>query len=77
MSSAVSHVELVHLCSGASSFVPCFRVGEETGVPRVGGREVYKEVLWQRELIQWLELALFLPSCTEQGSSISMDAQIW
>lgn len=46
-------------------------------VLRVGGREVYKGELRERELIQWLELALFLPFCAEQESSISMDAQIW
>lgn len=72
----------MHLSSGASSFVPCFREGEDrrgekADVPRVGGRGIYKGVLWERELIQWLELALFLPFCTEQESSVSMDAQIW
>lgn len=54
--SVVSHVELVHLSSDASSFVPCFREGgHEVGrswLPRVGGREVYKGMLWERELIQ-------------------------
>lgn len=64
-------------CRTGASFLWCLIFGalfqreedrreEEAGVPRLGGREVYKRELQERELIQWLELALFLPFCTEQ-----------